>query len=75
MNLFMFSHYNTWWDAIEAEVQEAGLSEEEAMDRWATLAAKDLLKKHKLRLDEGTLLNDTSLVCKAWILEHLAEEF
>jgi hypothetical protein len=73
----MMSHYNTWWDAIEAEVQEAGLSEEEAADRWATLAAKSFLKKHKIPLsdNEGKTLPSFVLACRAWLLMHHAENF
>jgi hypothetical protein len=73
----MMSHYNTWWEAIEAEVQEAGLGEEEAADRWATLAAKSFLKKHKIPLsdNEGQTLPSFILACSAWLLMHHSENF
>jgi len=65
-NAFLFSEYDTWFPAFEAEAKDEGATVDTADYRWTFQTAKKLSKR------VGLSMNYLEAVIGAWLLSHKA---
>jgi hypothetical protein len=65
-NAFLFSEYDTWFPAFEAEAEDEGATVDTAVYRWTFQTAKKLSKR------VGLSMNYLEAVVGAWLLSHKA---
>jgi hypothetical protein len=63
-NKFLFSEFETWYSAFEAEADDEGTDSPSAASRWAYHCAKKLSRT-------GPAVDALVPVVEAWLNEHL----